>query len=197
MQSISSIAVAAIAATATPASAQPYYPEAMPITVHAPPLAYAPPPPNPFVALGTGIGGAAGALAAAPFNLLGGFFGALFGPHRAGQGGWAPVTNSRYDPATGEFLPPVAYAPAPTGPPRGYEPYPVPGYVEPPPPYQGPGYAQPAPAPGYAYPQSRPDPYPEPPQVHAKPRVPHNSRSGSCYDSRGTLVSPLPEDCRG
>ena len=101
------IAIAFCIAGASPALAggdayppTPYYREAPPVAV------FSEPPPPPAIII---VGVVAGALSL-PFGILG----AIFGPPQA------PLVqaNSRYDPYTGQFLPPgYAPPPVPLGPP--------------------------------------------------------------------------------
>jgi hypothetical protein len=83
--------------TASPTAAQPY-PE--PVTVY-------PTPPPPPVVIGQAVGGG---IVSLPFQFLGGLLGVPQVPLIPdGYGGWVSATNSRYDPVTGQFLPPETY----------------------------------------------------------------------------------------
>jgi hypothetical protein len=107
-----------------------------------------------------------------------------------GQGGWVPVTNSRYDPATGQFLPPeYSYPPSSPWPGQPWpedHPWGEQSYsrgtvtVGPPEPYQPP-----------------PAPVSPPPRHHANKPVHRAPENGAgCYDSSGAPVSPVPPDCQ-
>jgi hypothetical protein len=82
------------------------------ITREAPPVTvYAAPPPPPVI-IGNAVGGIVAGALSLPFGILG----AIFGPPQVplvpnGGGGLVPFTTSRYDPYTGQFLPPGYYAP--------------------------------------------------------------------------------------
>jgi hypothetical protein len=158
MKQINFLALVIALAIASPATAQPYYGEAPPVTVYAPP-----PPP---IVIRQAIGGLVAGAIELPFAVLG----AIFAPPGPviidGQGGWVSATNSRYDPVTEQFLPPVAYQ----------APEPAPATYTPP----EPRYEPPA---TYALPAA-----PRLPATHRSSAERHSGSSG-CYSSDGTLLS--------
>jgi hypothetical protein len=107
-----------------------------------------------------------------------------------GQGGWVPVTNSRYNPATGQFLPPP--------PPPGY--YPAGGavffldpqeYQELPPDAYPQGTVTIGPQEPYQAP-----PVPQLPQPRHHAAKPPKATGTGCYGPDGVPVTPVPSGCQ-
>jgi hypothetical protein len=152
------------------AIAQPYY-RPPPVEVYAqrPQPYYAPQP-------AYALGGLFGGLVSLPFEFLGGLFNAPQYPQVAmvpdGMGGWVPASNSRYDPVSGEFLPPGTPGGMPSGPYPSITPMPEPptGYYDPP---QRPQRRRPA-----------------------KPADTPSHRGG-CYDGTGKFVGGGNLECSG